>query len=126
MKFRLKSSHYFDELGFELLEGTIIEAAVPKRDSKGQILRDPKTRKPIIEKMGKVELVAPIKNPAVPFNRQMPQALDLRVVETSWIGPPSIEMEGLDPEAEALCEKRASTYMSINDLPIAPEKPNAA
>lgn len=128
MKVRLRKDHYFDELNLLLTEGTIIEAAVPKRDTKGAVIRDPRSRKPVIEKMGKVSLISPIKDPNEKFNPIAPNPPSMKELATAWVGPPSIDMEPLDEEAEVACAKRAETYMSINDLPIAPTqgKSNAA
>lgn len=135
MKVRLRSTHYFDELNLTLDEGTIIEAAIPKKDKDGKVVYivtgnagSGRVRKPVIEKMGKVILVRPIKDPQEKFNPIAPNPPSMKEIPTTWIGPPSIEMEPLDEEAEKACAQRAETYMSINDLPITPAqaKPNAA
>lgn len=126
MKVRLIKDHYFDELDLYLLEGTVIEAAVPKRDKDGKIvyeaIKGTNRKRPVIEKMGKVILVHPVKDPNEKFNRIAPTPPSLRELETRWIGPPSIGMEALDAEAEAAVAKRQETYMDISDLPIVPSQ----
>jgi len=113
MKFRLKSAHYSDELSLLLPMDTVIETAVVEKEPgrKGKV---------IVKKMGKVILPHPIVDKNYPARPGIPQTATVNELETSWAGPPSIEMEGLDAESIAACEKRASTYMSINDLPITP------
>ena len=39
-------------------------------------------------------------------------------VETTWAGPPSIEMEGVDDEGKAACAKREKSFMSLNQLSL--------
>lgn len=113
MKFRLKSAHYFDELGLLLPEDTIIETALVEK----QPGRHGKT---IVKKQGKVTLPHAIVDKNYPARPGIPQTATVRELECSWAGPPSIEMEGLDEESIKACEKRKETYMSINDLPIVP------
>lgn len=102
MKFRLKSQHHIED---RLLEpGTEIVAAVREG------------RK--VTKMGKI-----IFPPTVDRGMLVPG----KEIETSWSGPPSIDMDGLDPEGEKAVAARVASYMSVNDLPISPsEKRNNA
>jgi hypothetical protein len=85
----------------------VIEAAV--------VEIDPKTKKKTVKRPGKITLVKPLNI----------DGKYLKEVETTWSGPPSVEMEGLDTEAEAQVEKRVETFMSINDLPITPAQAKA-
>jgi hypothetical protein len=113
MKFKLKSDHYLDEVSLVLPKDTIIEAAIVEKapGRHGKIT---------VKKAGKITLPRPIVDATYPSRPGMPQTATVTELPCNWAGPPSIEMEGLDPEGIAACEKRVETYMSINDLPIVP------
>jgi len=113
MKFVLKSDHYFDELALVLPKDTIIEAAIVEK-------APGRHGKVTVKKHGKVTLPFAIVDKDYRARPGIPVTATVKELETVWAGPPSIEMDGLDPEAIAACEKRVETYMSINDLPIVP------
>ena len=109
MRFRLKSPHYIENLYLE--EGVEIEPAIVKVSG----------NKKVVERRGKIFLKTPIAH-----EDQVSRKVTLTTeVLTDWAGPPSVEMIGLDPEAEKACEKRAASFMSINDLPIVPAQEKA-